>query len=67
VRHGAESTKGFARATVCDKSGAGALEAVFEELPPAAAKTGLLYSTGIIREVARFLKGAGRVRWWWIR
>ena len=30
------------------------LEAVFEELDPAAAKTGMLYSTEIIREVARF-------------
>jgi hydroxymethylpyrimidine/phosphomethylpyrimidine kinase len=32
------------------------LEAVFEELPPAAAKTGMLYSEKIIREVADFLK-----------
>lgn len=29
------------------------IEAVFEELPPAAAKTGMLYSARIIREVAR--------------
>ena len=31
------------------------LEAVFEELPPAAVKTGMLYSTENIRMVARFL------------
>lgn len=31
------------------------LEAVFAELPPAALKTGMLYSAGIIRAVARFL------------
>ena len=30
------------------------LEAVFEELPPAAAKTGMLFSEQIIREVAGF-------------
>ncbi len=36
------------------------LEAVFEELPPAAAKTGMLYSEQIIREVARFF-GARRI------
>ena len=32
------------------------LEAVFEELHPAAVKTGMLYSAAIIRAVARFLK-----------
>jgi hydroxymethylpyrimidine/phosphomethylpyrimidine kinase len=32
------------------------LEAVFAELPPAAVKTGMLYSTEIIRVVSRFLK-----------
>src|SRR6266542_2280550 len=32
------------------------LEAVFEELRPSAAKTGMLYSTPIIRAVAEFLR-----------
>jgi len=32
------------------------IEAVFEALPPAAIKTGMLYSTEIIRVVARFLR-----------
>ena len=32
------------------------LEAVFEELPPAAVKTGMLYSAGIIAVVADFLE-----------
>jgi hydroxymethylpyrimidine/phosphomethylpyrimidine kinase len=32
------------------------LQAVFEELHPAAAKTGMLYSAEIIREVARFFR-----------
>lgn len=32
------------------------IEAVLEELPPAAAKTGMLYSGGIIRVVAEFFK-----------
>lgn len=32
------------------------IEAVFDELPPDAIKTGMLYSTGIIREVVRLLK-----------
>jgi len=32
------------------------LEAVFEELPPSAAKTGMLYSAGIIRVVAEFFR-----------
>jgi hypothetical protein len=32
------------------------LEAVFAELPPAAAKTGMLYSAEIIRVVSRFLR-----------
>src|SRR5712671_3512900 len=32
------------------------LEAVFEELHPAAAKTGMLYSTPIIRAVADFFR-----------
>jgi len=32
------------------------LEAVFEELPPAAVKTGMLFSSEIIRAVAAFLK-----------
>ena len=31
------------------------LKAVFAELPPKAAKTGMLFSPGIVREVARFL------------
>ncbi|HUR44790.1 MAG TPA: bifunctional hydroxymethylpyrimidine kinase/phosphomethylpyrimidine kinase [Candidatus Saccharimonadales bacterium] len=33
------------------------LEAVFEAFPPRAMKTGMLYSTRTIREVARFLRG----------
>ena len=33
------------------------LQAIFAELPPAAVKTGMLYSAGIIRVVARFLRG----------
>lgn len=33
------------------------LEAVFEELPPVAVKSGMLFSEQIIREVAGFLKG----------
>ncbi len=37
------------------------LEAVFSELPPAAAKTGMLFSAGIIREVARFLRRQPKV------
>ena len=32
------------------------LEAVFDELPPAAAKTGMLYSAPIIRAVADFFR-----------
>ncbi|MCX7723503.1 MAG: bifunctional hydroxymethylpyrimidine kinase/phosphomethylpyrimidine kinase [Verrucomicrobiae bacterium] len=36
------------------------LEAVFDELPPAAAKTGMLYSAEIIRVVARFFQGMRR-------
>jgi len=36
------------------------LEAVFTELPPAAAKTGMLYSAEIIRVVSRFLRGSSR-------
>src|SRR5437667_3173603 len=32
------------------------MEAVFEELPPAAAKTGMLFSSRIVRVVARFFK-----------
>ena len=35
------------------------LEALFAELPPAAVKTGMLYSQAIIREVARGLKAHG--------
>jgi hydroxymethylpyrimidine/phosphomethylpyrimidine kinase len=31
------------------------MEAIFEELPPAAVKTGMLYSAGIVRVVADFL------------
>lgn len=34
------------------------LEAVFSELPPAAAKTGMLYSAGIIKTVADFFRSA---------
>ncbi|HTL15957.1 MAG TPA: bifunctional hydroxymethylpyrimidine kinase/phosphomethylpyrimidine kinase [Patescibacteria group bacterium] len=33
------------------------LGALFEELPPAAVKTGMLYSAGAVRAVADFLKG----------
>lgn len=33
------------------------IEAVFAELPPAAVKTGMLFSTAIIRVVAHFFKG----------
>ena len=36
------------------------LEAVFAELPPMAAKTGMLYSTAIIRAVAGFMRRRGR-------
>ena len=36
------------------------LEAVFGELPPAAAKTGMLFSTAIIRTVAGFLAALPR-------
>src|SRR6266542_2535064 len=36
------------------------IEAVFEELPPAAVKTGLLYSGPIVRVVAGFFKGGKR-------
>src|ERR1700722_1751568 len=32
------------------------MEAVFAELPPAAAKTGMLYSAGIVRTVAEFFR-----------
>ena len=43
------------------------LEAVCAELPPAAVKTGMLYSAGIIRAVARFRAGrTGRDRVPWI-
>jgi hydroxymethylpyrimidine/phosphomethylpyrimidine kinase len=38
----------------------GQIEAVFEELRPAAVKTGMLFSTRIIREVVRSLSGDGR-------
>ena len=37
------------------------LEAVFEELRPHAVKTGMLFSAGIIRAVAQFLKSAGKI------
>ena len=37
------------------------LQAVFEELRPRAVKTGMLYSVEIVREVARFLQGEGRL------
>ncbi len=37
----------------------GQLEAVFDELPPAAVKTGMLYSAAIIHAVAAFLAGRG--------
>lgn len=36
------------------------LEAVFEELPPRAVKTGMLFSRLIIREVVRFFAAGGR-------
>jgi hydroxymethylpyrimidine/phosphomethylpyrimidine kinase len=36
------------------------MEAVFAELPPAAVKTGMLYSTAIIRTVAKFLREVRR-------
>jgi hydroxymethylpyrimidine/phosphomethylpyrimidine kinase len=35
------------------------LEAVFDELPPVAVKTGMLYSARIIKTVADFLRGCG--------
>jgi hydroxymethylpyrimidine/phosphomethylpyrimidine kinase len=38
------------------------LKAIFEELPPAAVKTGMLYSAAMIRAVAEFLKSNGRPR-----
>ena len=38
------------------------LQAIFAELPPAAVKTGMLYSAGIIRVVARFLRGSPHTR-----
>jgi|SRR2546421_6628157 len=37
------------------------IEAVLEELPPAAVKTGMLFSAGIVRAVARCLKGIKRL------
>ena len=37
------------------------LGAVFAEMPPAAAKTGMLYSTEILQAVVRFFKGHRRV------
>jgi hydroxymethylpyrimidine/phosphomethylpyrimidine kinase len=37
------------------------LEAVFAELPPAAAKTGMLYSTEIIRVVAEFFRSSRNI------
>lgn len=37
------------------------IEAVFAELPPAAVKTGMLFSAAIIRVVVEFFKGAGRL------
>jgi hydroxymethylpyrimidine/phosphomethylpyrimidine kinase len=36
------------------------LEAVFEETPPEAAKTGMLYSAAIISEIAGFMRGMPR-------
>lgn len=36
------------------------IEAVFAELPPAAVKTGMLYSSGIIRAVAKFFEAGKR-------
>src|SRR5882724_10323444 len=36
------------------------LIAVFSELPPRAVKTGMLYSAGIIRVIAKFFKDTGR-------
>ncbi len=38
----------------------GQIEAVFEELPPAAVKTGMLFSTGIIRVVVEFFQRGRR-------
>lgn len=38
------------------------LDAVFAELPPRAAKTGMLFNAGIIREVARFWQAGERGR-----
>jgi len=38
----------------------GQIEAVFEELPPAAVKTGMLFSTGIIRVVGGFFQRGRR-------
>lgn len=39
------------------------IEAVWGELRPGAAKTGMLFSAAIIREVAAFAAAAGRVPW----
>ena len=37
------------------------LEAVFAEAPPGAAKTGMLYSAEIVREVARFMRRSPKI------
>jgi hydroxymethylpyrimidine/phosphomethylpyrimidine kinase len=37
------------------------IQAVFEELPPRAVKTGMLYSTGLIRATAAVLRGYGPI------
>jgi hydroxymethylpyrimidine kinase/phosphomethylpyrimidine kinase len=43
------------------------IEAVFAELPPKAVKTGMLFSTPIIREVAKFFRHGTRPALVWTR
>src|SRR3989440_2145124 len=57
----AQNPKGVRGIQACDpKIVRQQIEAVFEELPPAAVKTGLLFSGDIVRIVARFFKGRKR-------
>ena len=57
----AQNPKGVRGIQACDpKIVRQQIEAVFEELPPAAVKTGLLFSGDIVRVVARFFKGRKR-------
>ena len=57
LHYGAESWGHFAPGTLrAPKMVRAQIEAVFAWSPPAAAKTGLLYSAAIVREVARFFR-----------